>query len=87
MFLKGMARWLSTHLVTYADSALVARHMAFTDATKDSNHLWGLLYNCLQPFSASLSSPGQHKTNARFNRPGEPFARFLKNVQNVLGGT
>ena len=84
-FSKGMARWLSTHLVTYAVTALVPGHMAFTDASKDNNHFWGLLYCCLQPFSASFSSPGRHKTHARFNSPGAPFARFLKNVQSFSG--
>ena len=46
-FSKGMARWLSTHLVTYAVTALAPGHMAFTDASKDNNHFWGLLYSCL----------------------------------------
>ena len=84
-FSKGMARWLSTHLVTYAVTALAPGHMAFTDASKDNNHFWGLLYSCLQPFSASFSSPGRHKTHARFNSPGAPFACFLKNLQSFSG--
>ena len=84
-FSKGMARWLSTHLVTYAVTAVAPGHMAFTDASKDNNHFWGLLYSCLQPFSASFSSPGRHSTQARCNSRGVPFACFLKNLQSFLG--
>ena len=50
-FSKGMARWLSTHLVTYAVTALAPGHMAFTDASKDNNNFWGA---AVQLFAALL---------------------------------
>ena len=80
-FSNGMARWLSTHLVTYAVTALVPGHMASTDASKPSNHFWGLLYICVQPL-ASFSSPGRHKTHACFRAA---FEFFLKVLQRSLG--